>query len=75
MLGLFPKYNNASQTAHGNKAFVQATLDSIAVSSSARGMNMDIFLVCTFERAVQEQGASVLGLGIGQDNTASSRLY
>lgn len=54
---------------------IKATLDSIAVSSSARGRNIGEFLVSAFEQAARNQGATYMGLGVERDNLAARRLY
>ena len=54
---------------------IKAALDSIAVSSYARGEGIGKMLVNAFEVAAQQKGAGFMSLGVEYDNLAARRLY
>jgi len=75
LLGLFPRYRNASQSVSGNGIPLKAVLASIAVSPAGRGKKAAKALVSAFEVAARKQGATTLALGVEYDNAAARCLY
>jgi ribosomal protein S18 acetylase RimI-like enzyme len=54
---------------------VKVTLDSIAVSLQARGQNLGVRLIESFENSARQLGGGYLALGVEYDNLAARRLY
>lgn len=54
---------------------IKVTLDSIAVSPQARGQNLGVRLIESFENSARQLGGGYLALGVEYDNLAARRLY
>lgn len=73
--GLFVSANKIQKTEAGKAKTLKVTLDSIAVAPPVRGRDVGRSLIRAFEQAAQEQGVTILGLGVESDNLVARRLY
>lgn len=58
-----------------DKKGIKVTLDSIAVNPQARGQNLGVKLIESFENSARQLGGGYLALGVEYDNPAARRLY
>jgi ribosomal protein S18 acetylase RimI-like enzyme len=72
--GLFSQ-RKAQAVVIEDKNGVKVTLDSIAVSPQARGQNLGVRLIESFENSARQLGGGYLALGVEYDNPAARRLY
>jgi ribosomal protein S18 acetylase RimI-like enzyme len=73
--GLFVSVDRNQNPEAGKAEIVKVTLDSIAVAPPARSRDVGRLLVSAFEQAAQEQGATILGLGVESDNRIARQFY